>query len=161
MCECNNDKGEGAGKIPKYLGCHLWIVPQEVAWYVGPNHAGGYHYRLCKMPEGGIGALTEECFQQTPLEFDGNKQWINYKKDRETGELTEVEALQTREGTFPEGSMWRANKILAGPSIHCISFRPGNGIAPLGPAIKVFIIKVSRLRESKNGTSESAPFSPI
>ena len=49
------------------------------------------------MPEEGIGALTEECFQQTPLEFDGNKQWINYKKDRETGELTEVEALQTRD----------------------------------------------------------------
>ena len=64
------------------------------------------------MPEGGIGELTEEGFQQTPLEFDGNVQWINYKKDRETGELTEVEALQTREGTFPEGSMWRANKIL-------------------------------------------------
>ena len=64
------------------------------------------------MPEGGIGALTEECFQQTPLEFDGKYQWINYKKDRETGELTEVEALQTREGTFPEGSMWRANPLL-------------------------------------------------
>ena len=72
-----------------------------MAWYVGPNHAGGYHYRLCKMPEGGIGELTEECFQQTPLEFDGEDQWINYKKDRETGELTEVKALQTREGTFP------------------------------------------------------------
>ena len=90
---------------------------QEVAWYVGPNHAGGYQYRLCKMPEGGVGELTEECFQQNPLEFDGKDQWINYKKDRETGDLTEVKAAQTREGTFPEGSMWRANQILRGDDV--------------------------------------------
>ena len=32
-------------------------------WYVSANHAGGYSYRLCKMPERGIKDLTEECFQ--------------------------------------------------------------------------------------------------
>ena len=26
--------------------------------------------------------------------------------------MTEIEALQTAEGTFPAGSMWRANQIL-------------------------------------------------
>ena len=35
----------------------------QVKWYVSANHAGGYSYRLCKMPERGIKDLTEECFQ--------------------------------------------------------------------------------------------------
>ena len=64
------------------------------------------------MPEGGIGDLTEECFQQNPLDFVGDIQWIQYQKDRKTGLRTELGALQTTEGTFPEGSMWRANQIL-------------------------------------------------
>ena len=84
----------------------------EVAWLVTANHGGGYSYRLCPMPEGGISELTEECFQQTPLDFVGDKQWVNYEIDRETGHRTEVEALQTTEGTFPKGSMWRANPLL-------------------------------------------------
>ena len=90
-----------------YAGFH-----HEVAWYVSANHAGGYSYRLCPMPEGGISEITEECFQQTLLDFVGKKQWVNYQKDRETGHRTEVEALQTTEGTFPKGSMWRANPLL-------------------------------------------------
>ena len=85
---------------------------QEVAWYVSANHGGGYSYRLCKMPEGGIGELTEECFQQTPLDFVGDEQWINYEIDRVNGHRTEVKARQTTVGTFPEGSMWRANPVL-------------------------------------------------
>ena len=87
---------------------------QEVAWYVGANHAGGYSYRLCKMPEGGISEVTEECFQQTPLEFVGDDQWVEYNIDRSTGFRTELKALQTNVGTFPEGSMWRANPFFPG-----------------------------------------------
>ena len=83
-----------------------------MAWHLGANHAGGYSYRLCKMPEGGIGDLTEECFQQNPLDFVGDIQWIEYQKDKNTGFRTELEALQTTEGTHPAGSMWRANQIL-------------------------------------------------
>ena len=82
---------------------------QEVAWYCGANHAGGYSYRICKMPEGGLSEVTEECFQQTPLEFVGDEQWVEYAKDRQTGIRTELPALQTTVGTFPAGSMWRAN----------------------------------------------------
>ena len=85
---------------------------QEVAWYVGANHAGGYQYRLCRMPQGGISEVTEECFQQQPLDFVGSEQWVVYIKDKNTGHRSEVEALQTREGTFPAGSMWRANPVL-------------------------------------------------
>ena len=84
----------------------------EVAWYVSANHGGGYSYRLCPMPKGGISELTEECFQQNPLDFVGESQWVNYKIDRETGHRTEVQARQTTEGTYPKGSMWRANPIL-------------------------------------------------
>ena len=36
---------------------------RQVQWSVFANHAGGYSYRLCKMPHGGIKQLTEECFQ--------------------------------------------------------------------------------------------------
>ena len=92
----------------------------EVAWFVKSNHAGGYSYRLCPMPEGGISELTEECFQQTPLDFVGEKQWVNYYKDRKTGHRTEIEALQTTEGTYPKGSMWRANPLWPNRSPQCI-----------------------------------------
>jgi len=85
---------------------------QEVAWYVGANHAGGYSYRLCKLPAEGIKGLTEECFQEMPLDFVGEDQWVNYFKDRKTGHRTKQKATQTTEGTFPEGSMWRTNPII-------------------------------------------------
>ena len=84
----------------------------EVAWYNYANHAGGYSYRLCKMPEGGMSEVTEECFQQTPLDFAGITQWVNYNADKNSGKRTELRALQTTNGTFPEGSMWRANPLL-------------------------------------------------
>ena len=85
---------------------------QEVAWYVSANHAGGYSYRLCKIPEEGISGLTEECFQQTPLEFAGDVQWVEYNKDRgNPGTRTKITANQTTVGTYPEGSMWRANPL--------------------------------------------------
>ena len=81
----------------------------EVAWGMTANHAGGYAYRLCKVPEEGMGALTEECFQQGHLEFFGNMQAV------QTGEnvssRVEFEAHRTKEGTFPKGSQWTRNPI--------------------------------------------------
>jgi len=85
---------------------------QEVAWYCGANHAGGYSYRLCKTPEGGISELTEECFQQTPLQFVGDLQWVQYGLDRKSGHRTELVANRTTEGTSPPGSMWTANPLI-------------------------------------------------
>merc|ERR1719402_1913999 len=78
----------------------------EAAWAMAANHGGGYSYRLCKAPEEGMGRLTEECFQQGHLEFFGDKQWIDLGEDR-----IEIEAVRTREGTFPEGSQWTRNPI--------------------------------------------------
>jgi len=88
---------------------------QEVKWQVAANHAGGYSYRLCKMPEEGIRGVTEECFQQTPLEFEGEDQWVVYRADQHDGTRTKVKALRTTEGTFPHGSMWTANPLF--PSV--------------------------------------------
>ena len=85
---------------------------KEVAWYVTANHAGGYSYRLCKTPNGGISDLTEECFQDGHLEFVGDKQWVEYAKDKKSGHRTELVAKRTTEGTFPPGSMWTANPLL-------------------------------------------------
>merc|ERR1712083_91475 len=42
---------------------------QEVVWTSTGSHRGGYTYRLCKMPEGGRTAITEECFTKNVLEF--------------------------------------------------------------------------------------------
>ena len=80
---------------------------EEVAWYITVgNHGGGYSYRLCKTPEGGISDLTEECFQNGYLEFVGENQWVNYEADRYSRKLTEITAKRFTEGTFPPGSMW-------------------------------------------------------
>jgi len=87
-----------------------WIAGsvQEVAWYVGPNHGGGYSYRLCKLPEGGTADLTEECFQEMTLDFTGDKQWVILHNEEHR---KEVVAKRTREGTFPPGSQWTKNPL--------------------------------------------------
>ena len=77
---------------------------QEVAWHVNANHAGGYGFRLCKLPTGGISELTEECFQQNHLDFVGDHQWV--VSDAEPENRTEILAARTREGTFPRDSQW-------------------------------------------------------
>merc|ERR1719411_711297 len=105
----NAEEYEWPGEIP----VTEWLAGsfQEVKWYVSANHAGGYSYRLCKMPHGGIKDVTEECFQQTPLEFEGEDQWVIYRADANSGHRTRVSANRTTEGTFPAGSMWTMNPL--------------------------------------------------
>ena len=81
---------------------------EEVVMYIRGNHGGGYSYRLCKVPEGGVTELTEECFNNGHLEFYGDKQLVEYDVDKIAGHMTEVTANRTTEGTFPPGSMWSA-----------------------------------------------------
>jgi len=81
----------------------------EAAWATVANHGGGYSYRICKVPEEGMAGLTEECFQQTPLDFSGDVQWVQYGDDVDN--RIEFKALRTREGTFPEGSHWTRDPI--------------------------------------------------
>ena len=84
---------------------------QEVAWSIRANHGGGYSYRLCKLPTEGRKGLTEECFQQTPLRFVGDKSWAQYGEDK--SKRQEFDAVRTDKGTFPEGSQWTKNPIPA------------------------------------------------
>jgi len=70
---------------------------QEVGWYVEANHAGGYAYRLCKIPENGISSITEDCFNEGHLDFHGEIQWIQTRKNN-SGEKTVISALRVKEG---------------------------------------------------------------
>ena len=79
-----------------------------VGWSIIANHGGGYSYRLCKRPE--VGVVTEECFQETPLKFHGDTQWVQYG---ETGPRVEFLANRTTKGTWPQGSQWTKNPIPA------------------------------------------------
>jgi hypothetical protein len=106
------------------------------------NHGGGYQYRLCKLPAVGRMGLTEECFQQTPLSFDGDVQWVQYGGD--THSRTAFDAVRTAEGTFPHGSQWTRNPIPAcnapdggywsDPGLDCANTPLGTQFGPPAPA---------------------------
>jgi len=81
----------------------------EVGWAVSANHGGGYSYRLCKIPEKGNIALTEECFEKMVLKFVGDHQWIQFGQD--VANRTMIPALRTTEGTNPQGSQWTRNPV--------------------------------------------------
>merc|ERR1712066_1182303 len=79
---------------------------QDVAWASSGGHKGGYTYRLCKLPRKGRTAITEECFTKNVLEFATNFTMIKALK-RGKGEWERFEQTDLREGTYPEGSVWR------------------------------------------------------
>jgi len=82
----------------------------EVGWGIIANHGGGYSYRLCPAPQNGEEVVTEECFQQMPLKFHGDEQWVQYGY---YGPKVTFPANRTTEGTWPEGSQWTKNPIPA------------------------------------------------
>ena len=85
----------------------------EAGWALYANHAGGYSYRLCKVSADGS-AVTERCFQGTPLDFVGNTTEIRYI-DPSKASVT-IPAVTTKVGTHPAGSMWRKNPV---PMCNC------------------------------------------
>jgi len=85
----------------------------EAAWAIYANHAGGYSYRLCKVSEDGS-AVTEACFQQTPLDFVGEQTEIRYIHRAKPS--VKIPAVSTNVGTYPRGSMWRKNPV---PMCNC------------------------------------------
>jgi len=141
--------GNGGDAPPGYkLGVHgtdmqdgakglhrTWTVGDVVdaSWALIANHGGGYQYRLCPKNSD----QTEACFQKTPLEFVGDKQYIQYcalasstpdlknatpwevppevafptKCDRT--KRTEIPAMRISKGTVPAGSTWTRNPIPA------------------------------------------------
>ena len=81
----------------------------DVAWGIWANHGGGYSYRICKLPAEGRAGLTEECFQQIPLDFVGDTQWAQWGEDEST--RVAFKANRTHEGTSPVGSQWTKNPV--------------------------------------------------
>jgi hypothetical protein len=90
----------------------------EVAFGVWANHGGGYYYRLCalntaKRSQWGKGNystgagvslpwLSERCFQDTPLSFAGDTQWLQHTNTTRY----EIPMVLVSEGTHPAGSTW-------------------------------------------------------
>ena len=80
---------------------------QDVAWSSSGSHKGGYTYRLCKLGSDGRPGLTEECFASNVLSFASNFTMIKSHERRGNGTWEKFEQTDLREGTFPEGSVWR------------------------------------------------------
>jgi len=83
-----------------------WVrgTVMDVVWASKGHHAGGYSYRLCKIPAGGLSGVTEACFKAGTLDFSGDVQWTYVTSTN--GPWVESTAVRTREGTFPAGSQW-------------------------------------------------------
>ena len=111
----------------------------EVIWSSGANHrgmesqkagceqtiivfvSGGYAYRLCKVPAGGISKVTEQCFRDGHLSFSGEDTWIWHKKKGDPQTINNAEwkqqrAVRTRQGTTPRGSQWAKIDLPAPPT---------------------------------------------
>merc|ERR1712141_184264 len=81
---------------------------QDVVWTSSGAHRGGYTYRLCKMSNEGRPAITEDCFTKNVLEFATNFTMIKAIKNGKSEKGWEkFDQVDLREGTYPEGSMWR------------------------------------------------------
>jgi hypothetical protein len=89
------------GKFPNVVTTE-WKVGsvQETGWIFTSNHGGGYSYRLCPASKN----LTEECFQQHPLDFVGDSHFIQWGPDKST--RMSIPAMYTKDGTYPKGSQW-------------------------------------------------------
>jgi len=101
----NAKHGDRGSELPPLPTKTVWRSGEtaEVTWQITANHGGGYQYRLC--PEGR--PLTEECFQETPLEFDIEKQALQWNN----GTRMPIKGTFVTEGVVPEGSMWAMNPI--------------------------------------------------
>jgi len=83
---------------------------QEVFWKSKAFHRGGYAYRLCKVNNGKIWEVTEECFQNGHLKFAGDITWTYYDVHGDEpwnpDNWVAQPIIKTNEGTTPEGSEW-------------------------------------------------------
>jgi len=87
----------------------VWQIgsTQEVSFAFYANHGGGYQYRLCRK-----GNISEECFQQNPLKFNGKHSWIQYA-DLAKGKGRKVidRVLAHPDDVIPKKSEWARNPI--------------------------------------------------
>ena len=95
----------GSKVLQPYFSGANWKAGSVVnaSWFIQANHAGGYYYRLCPADE----ALTEECFERTPVPFEGTETFIRVKSGKESA----VKAVFLSKGTHPAGSVWKMNPV--------------------------------------------------
>eukprot|EP00040_Diaphanoeca_grandis_P011897 m.60909 g.60909 ORF g.60909 m.60909 type:complete len:403 (-) comp22904_c0_seq1:338-1546(-) len=100
--------GDLGSKLPKGPSMATWKAGgrANVSWGPRYNHGGGYSYRLCAADQ----ALTEECFQQTPLQFDPTAQLLVWNNGSLTFPMN-TKGVYVDEGTYPPGSMWARNPL--------------------------------------------------
>lgn len=115
-----------------------WIAGStvEVAWGITANHGGGYQYRLCRVKEASSNntqEATEECFQKMPLEFVGDKQWIQFGDGMDPNNRTEFPATRISKGVLPVGSTWTRNPIPACNDIPRLGGHNHNCSGPMFP----------------------------
>jgi len=80
-----------------------------VTWASRAQHGGGYAYRLCKIPQGGISEINEKCFQSGHLKFVGQKTWVAKnppKGKKQIKNWIALNAIRTKKGTYPPRSQW-------------------------------------------------------
>lgn len=100
-----------SGHLPK------WVAGSDVqvAWGMRFNHGGGYSYRICPADS----KLTEECFQQTPLDFVRGAHaimWNNGTLRPIKGTFVDHTVIGTDgKPVVPEGHVWARNPV---PRIH-------------------------------------------
>lgn len=77
-----------------------------VYWSSGARHRGGYAYRLCKVPSGGISKVTESCFQNGHLNFANMDSWI-YDRPWSWFNTNKWQKITAQSKTGPGGKIWR------------------------------------------------------
>ena len=96
----------GSAALPQMAPQARWTAGElvEVSWTIEANHGGGYLYRLCRAEL----ALNEECFDGTPLAFEGAQ---TLRWGGRNGTEVDLAGTYVAEGTWPPGSRWVKNPI--------------------------------------------------
>lgn len=115
-------RGDRGSLLPRNPTNTTWTAGNavEVAWTVKAFHGGGYTYRLCPATE----TLTEECFQQHPLQFVGQQ---SFRWGGLGGKQIWFNGTYATDGVHPLGSMWSKMPVPAGPwgyKLHGATFEP-------------------------------------
>jgi len=94
----------GSKSLPYTPTGTVWTAGElaTTAWFIRANHGGGYIFWLCPRNE----SLTEECFRQHPLRFEG-PQTLKWND----GTTEDINGTYVEEGTNPAGSMWAMNPL--------------------------------------------------
>ena len=105
----NWSMGDMGSTLPPTIGpLPQWVAGADVqvAWGMRFNHGGGYQYRLCPADS----PLTEECFQQHPLDFVRGSQAIMWNN----GSSRPIPAMYVDDTVcpvVPAGSTWARSPV--------------------------------------------------